>query len=75
MYAVPQSRRHWRTQSGGGAAGAAAPPKSKIKEKKTHRFCKLDDMKGLREFRYIPNQLPKSADDWYIGISKNIVKT
>jgi len=30
------------------AAGAAAPPQSKIKKK--HSFCKRDDMKGFTSF-------------------------
>jgi hypothetical protein len=57
--------KHWRTQG-------AHPPKRNVKKQ---RFCRHDDMKVLRNLPFSRNQPLKSADDYYIGILKNIIKT
>ena len=66
---------HWRTQGWGGGCGPAAPShKSEIKKKKIF-FLEMVISKVLRDLRFIVNQPPKSTDDWYIGILKNMIKT
>jgi hypothetical protein len=59
---------------GGMAAGVAVPTLAKAKSEK-HGFCRHDLIKGLRDLRFSLNQLLKSADDWCIGLLKNINKT
>lgn len=38
-------------------------------------FCRCDDIKVLRDYRYSLNQPLELTDDYYIGVLKNIRKS
>jgi hypothetical protein len=58
-----------------GCQAATPPPLSPKKAKlKKHRFCRHDDINVLRDLPFSLNQYLKSADDYCIGILKNVTK-
>jgi hypothetical protein len=57
----------------GGVPGCDLPPPPN--EIKKTDFVDIIISKILRDLHFSLNQPLKSADDWYIGILKNIIKT
>jgi hypothetical protein len=67
-----KSAYHKSLVTKGGTAGVQSPTKRNFR--KTD-FVDMKISKVLRDLRFSINQPPKSADDWYIGILKNIIKS
>jgi hypothetical protein len=61
-----------RVEGGGGCSPAAPPTKRNLKNTD---FVDTMLSKGLRDFPFSLHEPLKSADDWYIGILKNVIKT
>ena len=65
---------HWGTQGGRRLPGCSPPCPNEIKKKHTD-FVDPMISKVLRDLRFSLHQPLKSADNWYIGMLKNIIKT